>query len=179
MNHNGRMTTSRPSPTRGGPRTGAMHVVELLRRLQTEGDRLGSAVASRERVGHSDMAALMHIMEADVAGEPLTATRLQHLLGLTSGATTTVIDRLESAGHARRERGATDRRQVLLRYDTGAEEVGRRYFAPLGQQVAAVMTDYDDDQLAIIDRFLSEVVSVYARHTDAVRRGEVGGSAHP
>ncbi|MEO7059300.1 MAG: MarR family winged helix-turn-helix transcriptional regulator [Lapillicoccus sp.] len=163
-------------PPRTDPGTRRQHeaieVGHLLRRLQAEGDRLNSAVASRQGVNQTDMAALMHIMEADLTGEPLTPTGLQRVLGLSSGATTAVIDRLEVAGHSRRERDTTDRRRVILRYDEAAREVGRRYFVPLAREISGVLDGFSDTEAATVQRFLAGVVDVYAGHSARVGRGE-------
>src|SRR5687768_10615436 len=47
--------------------------------------------------------------------EPLTAGRLATLTGLTTGAVTGVVDRLEEGGFVRRERDPDDRRRVIVR----------------------------------------------------------------
>lgn len=150
----------------------ATEVGLLLRRLQAEGDRLNSAVATRQGVNQTDMSALMHIMEADLAGEPLTPTGLQRVLGLSSGATTAVIDRLEAAGHSRRERDTTDRRRVILRYDEAARDVGQRYFLPLAREISGVLGQFSPAEAATVHRFLADVVDVYAGHCARVGRGE-------
>ncbi|MEC3978570.1 MarR family winged helix-turn-helix transcriptional regulator [Amycolatopsis sp. H20-H5] len=48
------------------------------------------------------------------AGGPLTAGRIAELTGLSTGAVTGVIDRLEKAGMVRRVRDTEDRRKVLV-----------------------------------------------------------------
>lgn len=170
-----------PPRTTPGTRRGdeALEVSRLLRRLQAEGDRLNSAVATRQGVNQTDMAALMHIMEADLAGEPLTPTGLQRVLGLSSGATTAVIDRLEVAGHSLRERDTTDRRRVILRYDEGAREVGSRYFVPLAVEISAVLDHLSEGEADTVRRFLAGVVDIYAGHSARVGRGEYDAAPPP
>ena len=160
---------SRPGTRRQGE---AAEVGRLLRRLQAEGDRLNGAVAARQGVNQTDMSALMHIMEADLAGQPLTPTGLQRALGLSSGATTAVIDRLEVAGHSRRERDSTDRRRVILRYDEGAREVGERYFLPLAREISGILDGLSDTEASTVLHFLAGVIDVYAGHSARVGRGE-------
>ncbi len=53
----------------------------------------------------TDLNALLAVMRAERAGAPLTPGRLGQHLGLSSGATTAVIDRLERAGHVQRSPG--------------------------------------------------------------------------
>ena len=45
---------------------------------------------------------------------PVTAGRLAELTGLTTGAVTGLVDRLEGAGYVRRERDPKDRRRVIV-----------------------------------------------------------------
>ncbi|MEP6796881.1 MAG: MarR family winged helix-turn-helix transcriptional regulator [Lapillicoccus sp.] len=155
---------------------GASDVSLLLQRLASEGDRLSIAVATRQRLNHTDMSALMHIMEADLAGQPLTPTRLQRALGLSSGATTAVIDRLEAVGHSRRERDTTDRRRVILRYGEAAQEVGRSYFGPLAHEVDGLLRGLTEPEVATVRAFLTDLVDVYAGHAARVARGELDPS---
>ena len=108
--------------------------------------------------------------EADKTGRAMTPGALQRVLGLSSGATTAVIDRLEGLDHAHRDRDTVDRRRVHLRYGEGARALGARYFGPLGAGVSAVLDGFTDAELAVVERFLSEVDGV---RRDAARRRTV------
>src|SRR3979490_3402685 len=81
-----------------------------VRRSQAATDRFDQAVADAIGLNRTDMRCL------DVLSRegPVTAGRLAEATGLTSGAMTTALDRLERAGYARRTRDATDRRRVLV-----------------------------------------------------------------
>ena len=70
----------------------------------------------------------------------LTAGRLAELMGLTTGAITTVLDRLERAGFARRVRDESDRRRVRVELDReGAREKLWPYYEPLARDVGAAL----------------------------------------
>jgi DNA-binding MarR family transcriptional regulator len=73
------------------------------------------------------------------ASEPeMTPTRLAELSGLTSGAVTGVLDRLERSGFVRREPDATDRRRLLVRIDPQRlAELEERYGPIVESAVAA------------------------------------------
>jgi DNA-binding MarR family transcriptional regulator len=45
---------------------------------------------------------------------PASAGELSSMIGLTSGATTRLLDRLESTGHIRRRHDPNDRRKVMI-----------------------------------------------------------------
>src|SRR5215213_5867675 len=58
---------------------------------------------------------------------PMTAGRLAELTGLTTGAITGLVDRLESRGYARREPHPSDRRSVIVQPLT---EIAERDLGP-------------------------------------------------
>src|SRR5258706_15395621 len=78
-----------------------------MRDVSGQGVLYSQAVAERLGMNSTDLECLDHISRG-----PLTAGRLAELTGLTTGAITGVIDRLERAGLARGERGAHDRRKT-------------------------------------------------------------------
>jgi DNA-binding MarR family transcriptional regulator len=81
-----------------------------VRRSQNATDRFDQAVADALGLNRTDMRCMDFL---DRAG-PLTAGQLADATGLTTGAMTTVIDRLERSGIARRVRDGSDRRRVLV-----------------------------------------------------------------
>jgi DNA-binding MarR family transcriptional regulator len=85
-------------------------LVYEVRRSQTATDRYDEAVADAIGVNRTDMRCLDVIQREG----PVPAGRLAEETGLTTGAITTVLDRLERAGYARRVRDPTDRRRVLV-----------------------------------------------------------------
>jgi DNA-binding MarR family transcriptional regulator len=95
---------------------------------------------------------------------PAPAGRLAELTGLTTGAVTGVIDRLEKGGFVRREVDAADRRKVIVVPDPA--RVDRDLFPHFpGLQRARPATFYDDfsvTELELITKFLSRLTSPQA-----------------
>src|SRR5262245_30017421 len=81
-----------------------------LRAVATEIDRLDQLSADQFGLNRTDQRALDIVSRLG----PLSATALASALGLTTGGITTVIDRLEQAGYARRRPDPVDRRRVLV-----------------------------------------------------------------
>ena len=73
-------------------------VIRSLRRVNLTGSLFGQTVAIRFGLTESDIEALEVLIDSGAA----TAGRLSDLTGLTTGAITRVIDRLEQAGYVRR-----------------------------------------------------------------------------
>src|SRR5919108_6051508 len=83
---------------------------EAMRRSSAQGVLYGQAVANVAGISGSDLECLdFLILEGRV-----TAGRLAEVTGLTTGAITGVVDRLEKAGFVRRERDEADRRKVFI-----------------------------------------------------------------
>src|SRR6058998_2393191 len=85
-------------------------VLRSLRRVNLQGSFFGQTVAIRFGLSESDIEALELLIDSGAA----TAGRLSDLMGLTTGAVTRVIDRLEQAGYVRRVPDPNDRRRVIV-----------------------------------------------------------------
>jgi DNA-binding MarR family transcriptional regulator len=85
---------------------------------------------------------------------PLTAGRIAELSGLSTGAVTGVIDRLERAGFVRRVRDPHDRRKVLVEVTPGEMEKFAPLFAVAQQSLVEVLSHFDADELQVIERYL-------------------------
>src|SRR5688572_25396763 len=83
---------------------------ETLRKVSAQSVLLNDTVAKLVGANPTDLECL----DLLGLGGPTTAGKLAAHTGLTTGATTAVIDRLERAGFARRLRSMEDRRSVLV-----------------------------------------------------------------
>ena len=81
-------------------------------------------------------------------------TQLARVVGLTTGATTTMLDRLEKRGFIRRRPNPEDRRGVLVRIDKQYTERSRRLVAGIQAAHREVIARYTAEQLEIIADFL-------------------------
>ncbi|WP_454320844.1 MarR family winged helix-turn-helix transcriptional regulator [Streptomyces phaeoluteigriseus] len=123
-----------------------------LRRMNGEINRLIHGFAGEHGLHATDVQALAAILDAE---EPMTPKRLREHLGLTSGAVTACVDRLERAGHVRRVRESSDRRVVHLQYVSDARSAARTYFRPLAEATRAARSRFTEDELSVVLRFLA------------------------
>ena len=98
-----------------------------VRRSQSRTDAYDEAVANALGLNRTDFRCL-DILSTEGT---ITAGRLAELMGVTSGAMTSVLDRLESAGFARRIRDTDDRRRVHVELTPKLHEQAWPYYQPL------------------------------------------------
>src|SRR3712207_4538556 len=116
-------------------------VLREVRRMTAQSVLIGEAISKRAGLSSSDLESLdlARLTGSVTAGEFARAT------GLTTGAITGVIDRLERAGYVRREKDPDDRRKVIVR----AQPAMTRRIAPLYDSLQREMTRlwsvYSDD----------------------------------
>ncbi|MFJ8431005.1 MarR family winged helix-turn-helix transcriptional regulator [Kitasatospora sp. NPDC094019] len=138
----------------------------LLQDLASEMNLLGHGFAGASGLHTTDVQALLAIMRA--APEPgrsgggITPGRLGEELGLSSGAVTAVLDRLERAGHIRRSRDTADRRLVLVHYLPGAGRMAAEWFAPVARRTETVRAEFTSAELAAVARFLGRITGELA-----------------
>jgi DNA-binding MarR family transcriptional regulator len=142
-------------------------------RLMSSFDSLFS-LAVAERAGmHSTDIETMDLL--NVLG-PMTAGQLSRRTGLSSGATTRLIDRLVRAGLVRRVPDPVDRRRVtIVPIGENLGTIGALY-TPLAEALGEAWAAYSDEELAVILRFVRESNAVVAAE-NARLRGQDAGAA--
>ena len=121
------------------------------------------AAAARSGIAVTDMQ-VMDIL--DLIG-PATAGQLADLTGLTTGAITRILNRLEEARLVRRERDPNDGRRVIVRLERGKDEMRkvRMILDSAGKVWNEVASRYDNEQIAFLLEFL--------KHSNALSRQEL------
>ncbi len=129
-----------------------------------QSEHVAHAFATRHGLHPTDMAALIAVMEAEGAGQPLTPGALATRLRLSSAATTAVVDRLERAGHLRRDRDVADRRRIHLHFAPASMALAREFFGPLGRRANDLMAEFDDGELDTVLRFVDGMTRAMEAH---------------
>ena len=125
-------------------------LVLAIRRHQNAQEAFDDAAVAFLGINRSDGRALDIL---DQHGR-LTAGQLARESGLSSGAVTTMLDRLERAGYVRRVRDEVDRRRILVELTDLARERAGQVWGPLGEQAGRWMASLDDGELQYIRDFL-------------------------
>ncbi len=132
-------------------------VAELVALLQQTGEgmtRLGQDMAEASRSHPTDVTAVSVLARHEGA---LSVGQLGELLGLSKAATTSLVDRLERAGHVHRVRDPHDRRRWHVEVTDSAHGLARAVLAEFLDQVRASLGGYTPEELATARRFLTDV----------------------
>jgi len=127
-------------------------LIDEVRRSQTATDRFDQAVADALGLNRTDMRCL-DVLEIEGS---VTAGRLAQTTGLTTGAMTTALDRLERAGYARRVRDSSDRRRVLVELTAQAQRIGERFYSEHAAAAERLYRRYNQEQLEFLLTFVRE-----------------------
>src|ERR1700758_1441488 len=123
-----------------------------MRRSSAQGVLFGQAVANVAGISGSDLECLDFL---NLEGR-VTAGRLAELTGLTTGAITGVVDRMEKAGLVRRERDAEDRRKVFIAPAKESMAKLGQLYEPLQRAMQKQSSRYTDAEVRLLLRYATE-----------------------
>jgi DNA-binding MarR family transcriptional regulator len=148
-------------------------VLRALRRVNLQGSFFGQTVAIRFGLSESDIETLEALIDMGAS----TAGRLSDLTGLTSGAVTRVIDRLEQAGFVRRVPDPADRRRVIVEAIPEKVAAVQATLNRVGSASADEIGRYTDAQLTLITDFLTRMEQITRDEAETLRENPGGGDS--
>ena len=140
-------------------------VIRSLRHVNFERSFFGQTVAIRFGLSESDVEALEVLIDTGAA----TAGRLSDVMGLTTGAVTRVVDRLEQAGYVRRVPDPADRRRVIVEVVPEKISAVQETMNRVGDKGAEEIAHYSDEELAVINDFLTRMADITREEATALR----------
>lgn len=100
---------------------------------------------------------------------PASPTQLSELTGLTTGAVTILIDRLETAKLIERKPDPKDRRRTVLLPTREAMKKVPHFYESMGSAMEVVTAEYSDKELQTLERYFIETAGVFRRETEKLR----------
>ncbi len=138
-------------------------LLKAMRMLSTQAIMMHQTVADNLHLSLTDYKCL------DILARfgSMTAGKLTEKCGLTTGAVTGVIDRLERAGYAKRIDNPVDRRSVIveLAWDRKSVESYEKIMSPLEQKMSRLTAGYTNEELAFFTGFMEKIVEVLHQET--------------
>lgn len=140
-------------------------VISGLRGLDTELDLMNQAIADFAGMNRTDA----QCMDIISAGGAITPGSLAERIGLTPGAVTTILDRLEAGGWIVRRHDSADRRRVLVKPNRSKLRRIRSSFRGLQRATRNLSRRYSEEQLEFMVEFLQQTATIVAEHRRSLR----------
>jgi DNA-binding MarR family transcriptional regulator len=137
-----------------------------IRSYQTAVDRFDEVAVGLLGINRTDGRCL-DILEQH---GPMTAGDLARAAGLTSGAMTNLLDRMERIGYLRRIPHPRDRRSVLVELTEKMRRRIHEIYAPVGEEGAELLACLSERQLELVSEVMRTARQLLERHTDRVEQ---------
>jgi len=131
-------------------------LVAACRRLYASIDRLDTKAANTVGVSRNDLRCLNMLAEAPVKPSQIAAE-----LGLTTGSVTTLLDRLEKADLARRERDPVDRRGIIVHPTRYLFDRLGPIYSGVAKEIESIAAEYSAEERAAAVQHLNDASSAY------------------
>jgi DNA-binding MarR family transcriptional regulator len=99
-----------------------------------------------------------------------TPSQLARHTGLTSGATTAMLDRLEKAGLIERQPNPDDRRGTLIVPAKSSAERAAAWFESARRAQAELIASYSEEELELIANVFEQFTKLWEQESEKVRR---------
>jgi DNA-binding MarR family transcriptional regulator len=157
------MTTDKQSstPSSSGPadaeRRRALEVLEGLRSYLVSESAMQRRSERSMNLTVNDIAALRYLLRARERGIAVGPKELGDYLGIQSSSITVLLDRLEKAGHIRREPSPFDRRALIIVPALPVDEIHRAILGDVREELVDVASTLDDHEARVIIGFLDRL----------------------
>ncbi|ODU94487.1 MAG: hypothetical protein BGP23_11855 [Lysobacterales bacterium 66-474] len=145
---------------------------EATRLFQDSTDAFDDAACAALGINRTDLKCLGMIVEAN----SISAGELAAGMGLTRGAMTTALDRIERAGYARRVADPDDRRGIRVELTPSCMRSLEAIWGGIRREGEAMMSGYTAAELATVLRFIQEARALQQRDTQRVRKLKLGNT---
>lgn len=105
----------------------------------------------------------LEAMDHLISSGPTSPTDLARRLDISTAATSLVLNRLEAAGHIRRERHPTDGRKLVVTAAEDSADEAHRLVAPLIEGVENLIDTLSEQERITVLKFLDAMVQAYDR----------------
>lgn len=134
-----------------------------VRALTLASDQIAHDFAALHSLTANDFRAMLHVLVAEAAGEPLTAGELSRRMGVSGAAITYFVERMIASGHIVRGSDPADRRKVLLRVAGHGAAVAREFFTPLAEHTSVTLGEISDHDLQAAHRVFGALIDAMQR----------------
>jgi DNA-binding MarR family transcriptional regulator len=132
--------------------------LQTLRELLDVSGQIGPTIARRAALSHTELQSLELLFES-----PMGPADLARRLGVTTAASSGIVDRLTARGHVVRVPHASDRRRtdVTITESGAAEVIG--HLTPMFVALHELDSALDDEEREVVERYLRGAVAALRR----------------
>ncbi|MFJ4223738.1 MarR family winged helix-turn-helix transcriptional regulator [Microbacterium sp. NPDC089695] len=141
-------------------------VLNLLRRYRSAETAMRARTRASMKMNETDLMALRFLLREQKAGRIVRPIDIARTLDISTASTTTLIDRLEKGGHARREPHPTDRRAGVVVPTVSSDDEVRATLGAMHRRMLSLVDELDDRERAVITRFLAGMTSAIEEASD-------------
>jgi len=144
--------------------------IELKKRLEliNEMQFLGQMASTETALFHQKAAELFGLSITDMKAistlmqeGPMTAGQIANRLSLTTGAVTSVIDRLEAVKAVKRHSDPKDRRKVIVKViPENFDKEGGKVYESMGRSFAKLLQSYTTDQIEFLVEYYKTSIEI-------------------
>ncbi len=139
---------------------------DLGRKMSTQTVFLHQAIAQSVGLNATDTKCIDLILRGP--GDSVTAGWLADMTGLTTGAITHILDRLEKRQFIERVRDTQDRRKIFIRVRSENLEPLIPKYEAIGKAYMSLVEQYGDDELQLICDYLEKTSELSERELGKV-----------
>lgn len=157
------MTTDKPSSTHhywygaDGDRERAIAILERIRAYSAADTAMQRRSEKSMRLNENDIAALRYLLRAHERGVSVGPKELGDYLGVQSSSVTVLLDRLEHAGHVRREPSPFDRRALIIVPIAPTDELQKAILGDVRDELVDVASSLTEDEADTVVRFMERL----------------------
>lgn len=139
-----------------------MNVVKAIQQFGVESTLFRNAIGKKLGLNITETGCINYLFIKGVA----SPTEIARYTGLTSGSTTTMLDRLETAGLINRKANPNDRRGTLIEVSAESREKIGPMVAGAQKAQKELLASYTNDELVAVANFLTRFTKNVAENTD-------------
>lgn len=127
-----------------------------LRTFTTSAVLAANSIAQKVGMGANELKCAEFLVRMG----PMSAGKLAELAGLTTGAITGIVDRLEKAGWAKRVADPNDRRRVIIHPGPQETETVDGLYNSYMDSLTKLLASYSNSELVLITEFIDGLIKL-------------------
>lgn len=138
----------------GDSRSTGLEVLEAMRAYGAAESAMRRRSEGVLRMSENDVSAMRYLLRAQEVGRTVGPKELAEYLGIQSSSVTALLDRLERAGHIRRESSPFDRRALIVVPAVPVDQLERAILSEMREELVEVAAALDPADARVVVDFL-------------------------